>query len=81
MNNRQLHELIRQSFEGRNRARLFFTLAEVTHAWRNIFREPLKARFGDGVAKPVSIALSVLGGLLLFAAVGSMSVLVLGVIG
>ena len=81
MNSDQLHQLIRQSFEGRNRARLFFTLAEVTHAWRNIFREPLKRRFGDGFAKPGSLVASVLGALLILAAVGGAASAVLNGIG
>ena len=77
MNNDPLHDLIRESFEGRNAARLLFTLAEVSHAWRNLFREPIKKRFSDGIAKPASLALSVLGALFILAAVGGVAMFLL----
>lgn len=80
MNEHQLHELIRQSFDGRNRKRLAFTLKEVSHAWVNVFVERLKSRINEKWAYVLGHVAAWIGAIVVFAAIGSVSVVLLGAI-
>ena len=81
MNSDQLHQLIRQSFEGRNRARLWFTMTELSHAWVNVFVERLKKIINEKWAYVVGHIAAWLGALLVLAVAGVVAVAVLNGIG